>query len=260
MRDAIQIAEDERNDKIRYINRSVPEVQWEDRSKGTQLVSQLMSKEEADALAERINAKKIGTFVVVESRQSETKGQYRVIINTKTVSIKELDIDEKNLVVAFLNEVYGSHMNNFAFINTQWKYSVVSNEIVYFGPSVTYEPLFLDEGFKIRDFIFGRNESQSQHSCRAEVIELAQNYIIQESGRHGAAYHWTKSGILALNEIRERYQSENTAGSSATTSAAARRYGEFFSAADTGAAASAATNTASSSNADDHHFKTGTPH
>jgi len=259
MRDTIQIAEDLKNDKIRYINRSVPEVQWEDRSMGNQFVSQLMSKEEADTLAERINAKKIGTFVVVESRQPETKGQYRVVINTKTVTIKELDMDEKKLVVAFLNEVYGSYMSSFVFINTQWKLSVASNDIVYVGPSVNYEPLFLEEGFNIRDFIFGRSESRSQHSCRAEVIELAQNYILQESGRHGAAYSWTKGGILALNEIRVRYQSENTAGSSATTSAAARRYGEFFTAADTGAAASAATNTASSSDADDHHVKTGTP-
>lgn len=256
MRDAIQIAEDEKKDKIRYIKRSIPEVPWDQRG-SDQLVSHLMSKEEADNLAERVNSKEIGTFLVVASRQPESKGQYRVLVNTKAVSIKELDIDEKLLIIAFLNEVYGSYVSSFRFIDTQWKLSHVNHEIVYVGPSAEHKSLFLNEGINIKAFVLGQSERKTEHSCRAEVIKLAQDYLIQESSIHGAAYFWTKSGILALNEIRERYQSENTAGLSVSTNTAStRRYGEFFTGADT--AAEIGSNFASSSNTSND-VKTETP-
>lgn len=195
-----------------YLKQIFADTEWEERDtsdmpdvKAQFVSSSLLNGKQVNDAMVRIAAKKetIGLsldFNAFPSRQSP--GKYRVVCNLK----KELNEQNLNEISEFLNTVYGSLEDESLPKKAQgWGVEKGSEgpSITMHGPSFYIMPMMFQKkspGPSVQEFIFGIASvpTETDHPCKARVMELAKDGVKSEVHKSHTVYYWNKESTHEL--------------------------------------------------------------
>ncbi len=206
-----------------YLKQIFADTEWEERDVSdmpevkTQLVSSLLNKKQVKDAMAIIAAKKetIGLnldFDVFSSRSSPD--QYRVVCNLK----KELNAKNLHEITDFLNTVYGS-LENKSIPKRFTCWSVEKSRsgylITIYSQSSYVTPMMLQNGSSgcpVKKFVFGTDSviTDTDHPCKARVMELANTGVETEIHKYETIYYWNKESLHELYTLMLQHRKTAT--------------------------------------------------